>query len=122
MKRRVEALQHGVARQRIGSDGIELFLHIGGKIVIHHLGKVLGEEISDELTTWGRYEFTFGGARFFGGGAALNLAIGQCQYGSLAFLAFAFTPLHIAACLDGIDNRCVGARPTNAKVFELLYQ
>ena len=104
----VEILQHVGPLLLAFGDGIEFLLHLGGEIVVEHIGEVFEQEVVHHESDVCRQQFALLAAHGLcllcgWDGVSLQRVDGEC---ALVALAVAF--LHVSSLLYGADGWCVG--------------
>ena len=116
----VEITEHLDAFEFVIGDLVKVLFDVGGELIVDDVGKVLGEEASDELASGGGDEFAFVGAGFLGGSSLLNATICESEFNDGARLAFGGSLLDVAAGLDGGEDGSVGGGAADAEFFEFF--
>ena len=103
-------------------DIVEIFLHIGSKIIVEDIGKMVHQEIVDQHTDigWKKFGFFVAGIfRFYRFG---YLVIFQGDQGIVAGNARAVFFHHVFSFLDRGDGRGVGGGASDAQFFQFFNQ
>ena len=101
----VEVFQHVGPLLFALSDGVELLLYVGGKVIVEHLREVLQEEVIDHQTDVGRLQFSLVAAGGLGLGSVCYSVSLEGVYRKGSVFALLVALLHIAALLYGTDCR-----------------
>ena len=103
-------------------NGIETLLGMRGEIVAEDSRELIHKEVVGNASEVGRQEFTRVGTHQFGFGFISDLTSGKRQDVVATFGALHRTTLDILARLDGLDDRSIGGRTSNAELVHLIYE
>ena len=87
---------------------VELFLNVGGEVVVHDFGEVFHQEVIDYEPCVGGHKFAAVAAHIFGERLFGYVVAGQCELAVVAWLSLVVALDHIFAVLNGRYGGGVG--------------
>ena len=103
-------------------DHVELLLHLGGEVEVHHRGEVLHQEIVHHHADVGGEQLLLLGTHVLGGRALGDLVVRQGKDAVVALGAFPVLLHHVVLFLHGADRGRVGGRTADAEFLQFLHQ